>query len=339
MKYPFFSNWIAYKRIPGQEAYYVKDFVLDTESIVASEVMSFAKKLDGKTDPYSIRGKRSISETRKLIEELDHRGVIRKDHGVLSDGDGFYMRTLIRTRNTKSKRTLSKILNITLMLAFIPILVSGILVYLNADEFGYRELSILGRIVYDHPVLCVWVFNIVSLLIGAAIHEICHGVACRAYGGRVFEYGAMINILPGFYTLMDESKVRSRLRKIQILAAGVEGNLFFAGCLLLLTGFLPELKFVFSVGALINIIMTFINMLAIDGTDGLKLLLLLIGMESIDIVDIKRMTKWKNMREILASDGYYGVAKLTACYMIIWLQRIYPIVILLDVIAVIGAFL
>lgn len=339
MKYPFFSNWIAYKRIPGQDAYYVKDFVLDTKSIISSEMMAFAKKLDGKTDPYSIRGKRSLSETRKLIEELDHMGVIRKDHGVLSDGDGFYMRTLMRTRNTKSKRALSKILNAILVVAFVPILVSGILVFLHADEFGYCELSMLGKIVYDHPVICVWIFNIFSLICGGAIHEVCHGIACRAYGGRVFEYGAMINILPGFYTLMDESKLQSRLKKIQILAAGVEGNLFFAGCLLLLTGVLPELKFIFSVGALINIIMTFINMLAIDGTDGMKILLLLIGMESKDIDDIKCMTKGKNKREILAKDGYYGVTKLTACHMIIWLQRIYPIVVLLDVIAVIGAFL
>ena len=43
MKYPFFSNWIAYKRIPDQDAYYVKDFVLDTESIITSEMMAGAK--------------------------------------------------------------------------------------------------------------------------------------------------------------------------------------------------------------------------------------------------------------------------------------------------------
>lgn len=48
MKYPFFSNWIAYKRIPGQDVYYVKDYVLDTESVVTSEMMAFAKKPDGK---------------------------------------------------------------------------------------------------------------------------------------------------------------------------------------------------------------------------------------------------------------------------------------------------
>ena len=50
-------------------------------------------------------------------------------------------------------------------------------------------------------------------------------------------------------------------------------------------------------------------------------------MEEKDIDDIKCMTKGKNKREMLANDGYYGVAKLTACHIIIWLQRIYPIVI------------
>lgn len=339
MKYPFFSNWIAYKRIPDQDAYFVKDFVLDTENIVPAEMMRFVKKLDGKINPYSIRGKRSLTETRELLDELDYLGVIRRDKGAISDGDGLYMRTIVRTRNTRIKRTISKILNVLLMVSFLPILILGIYVYLNVDDFGYYELSLLGRIVYAHPVLCIWGFNIFSLICGGVIHEVCHGVACRAYGGRVFEYGAMINILPGFYTLMDDSKVRSRLRKIQILAAGVEGNLLLAGGFLLLAGIFPDLKDVVSVGALVNIIMTFVNMMAIDGTDGLKILLLLIGMESKDIDDIKCMTKGKNKREILANDGYYGVAKLTACHMIIWLQRIYPIVVLLDVIAVIGAFL
>lgn len=155
----------------------------------------------------------------------------------------------------------------------------------------------------------------------------------------MFEYGAMVNILPGFYTLMDDSKVKSRLKKIQILAAGVEGNLLLAGCFLLLSGIFPDLKEVVSVGALVNIVMTFINMLAIDGTDGMKILLLLIGVDSEDVEAIKHMTKGRRKREMLENDGYYGYAKLTACHMIIWLQRIYPLLILLDVIAIIGAFI
>lgn len=185
MKYPFFSNWIAYKRIPGQDAYYVKDYILDTKSVVPAEMMRFAKKLDGKTDPYSIRGKRSLTETRELLDELDYFGVIRWDQGNISDGDGLYMRTIVLTRNTKLKRTISKILNVLLMVSFLPILILGIYVYLIVDDFGYYDLSVLGRIVYAHPVLCLWGFNIFSLICGGATHELCHGLACRAYGGNV----------------------------------------------------------------------------------------------------------------------------------------------------------
>ena len=265
---------------------------------------------------------------------MDYLGVIRRDKGSISDGDGLYMRTIVRTRNTTIKRTISKILNVLLMVSFLPILIFGIYVYLNVDDFGYYDLPLLERIVYAHPVLYVWGFNIFSLICGGAIHEVCHGIACRAYGGRVFEYGAMINILPGFYTLMDDSRIRSRLNKIQILAAGVEGNLLLAGGFLLLAGIFPDLKDVVSVGALVNIIMTFVNMMAIDGTDGMKILLLLIGVDLEDVEAIKHMTKGRRKREMLKNDGYYGYAKLTACHMIIWLQRIYHLLILLDVIAI-----
>ena len=244
------------------------------------------------------------------------------------------MRTIVRTRNTTIKRTISKILNVLLMVSFLPILIFGIYVYLNVDDFGYYDLPLLGRIVYAHPVLYVWGFNIFSLICRGAIHEVCHGIACRAYGGRVFEYVAMINILPGFYTLMDDSRIRSRLNKIQILAAGVEGNLLLAGGFLLLAGVFPDLKDVVSVGALVNLIMTFVSMMAIDGTDGMKILLLLIGVDLEDVEAIKHMTKGRRKREMLKNDGYYGYAKLTACHMIIWLQRIYPLLILLDVIAI-----
>ena len=51
---------------------------MDTENSVPAEMMRFAKKLDDKTNPYSIRGKRSLTETRELLDELDYLGVIRR---------------------------------------------------------------------------------------------------------------------------------------------------------------------------------------------------------------------------------------------------------------------
>ena len=88
--------------------------------------MRFAKKLNGKTNPYSIKGKRSREEIRNLIEELDLLGVIRTDRGVISRGMSGYIRTLVRTRNTRGKRITSELLNFLLLLLFVPVLIGGI---------------------------------------------------------------------------------------------------------------------------------------------------------------------------------------------------------------------
>lgn len=150
----------------------------------------------------------------------------------------------------------------------------------------------------------------------------------------------MLEVLPGFYTLMDDSGVKSRLKKVQILAAGVEGNILFAGCLLLLTGFFPGIQSFLFVAAVTNIVMTIVNMMAMRRTDGYKILMLLIGMDEMDDLEkAKNTLKKRKRRQMLVEDGLYGYAKLTACYMIVWLQRVFPVLILLEVIAWIGAFL
>ena len=340
MKYPIFSNWIIYKKIPDDDAYVVKDCVLKNKFVVSGEKMRFAKKLNGKTNPYSIKGKRSREEIRNLIEELDRLGVIRTDRGVISRGMNGYIRTLVRTRNTRGKRIASELLNFLLMLLFVPVLIGGIYVYLNADYVRYSDLSVIEQILHRYSSIFIWVFNILAVICGGAIHELCHGIACRAYGGRVFEYGFMLEVLPGFYTLMDDSGVKSRLKKVQILAAGVEGNILFAGCLLLLTGFFPGIQSFLFVAAVTNIVMTIVNMMAMRSTDGYKILMLLIGMdETDDLEKAKNTLKKRNRRQMLVEDGLYGYAKLTACYMIVWLQRVFPMLILLEVIAWIGAFL
>lgn len=338
MKYPILSNWITYRKISGGDAYYVKNHILNIKNIVSSDEMEFARKMDGRTNPLSIRGNRTVLETKILVKELENIGLLRNDGGVVSAGIGHYMRTLVRTKNTRFKIVLSKILNTLLMSTFVPILLVGIYIFLNAELYGCVVPEVIVKIVNDQPALCIWIFNYFSLVCGVAIHELCHGIACRAYGGRVFEYGIMINFLPGFYTLMDETRIKTRLEKIQVLAAGVEGNALFAGCLLFLAGTFPDLQSVFLVGALDNIGLTLINLLAIKGTDGMKILLLLIGINIEDIERIKHMTR-ERKKELVENDGCYGYAKLTACYIIIWLQRTYPLLILLDVIAIIGVII
>lgn len=339
MKYPILSNWIIYKKIPGCDMYYIKDCVLKSKCVISSEMMGFARKLDGKTNPYLIKGERSKLEIKELLEELDFLGVIRTDHGVVLRGIDGYARTLIRTKNTRIKRIIAKYLNFLLILLFVPILVAGIYVYLNTDIIRYTDLNMVEQAIDKYPIISVWISGILGIICGGIVHELCHGIACRAYGGRVFEYGITLEILPGFYTLLDDSNIKSRLKKVQIAAAGIEGNLIFAGGVLLVVKLLPGVREVLLVMAVDNIAMTIINIIAMKDTDGFKILMLLIGMDnSNDPQRVKNIVRNKN-RELFIGDDFYGYIKLIACYMIIWIQKVLPLVILLEIIACIGELL
>lgn len=279
MKYPIFSNWIICKRIPDRDEYYVKDCVLQNRFIISSEKMRFARKLDGKTNPYAIKGKMSRSEIKEMIDELDTLGIIRTDYGVVPLDTGGYIRTLLRMNNTRTKIIMAELFNFLLILLFVPVLIAGIYVYINTEFIRYSELNLIEQFLHRHSTVSMWVFNILAILCGGAIHEFCHGIVCRTYGGKVFEFGIMLGNLLGFYTLMDDSNVKSKLKKVQILAAGVEGNLLFAGCLLLLTGLFPGIRNFLSIAAIMNVVMAIFNMMAVKSTDGFNMLMLLIRNE------------------------------------------------------------
>ena len=64
--------------------------------------------MDGRTNPLSIRGNRTVLETKVLVKELESIGLLRNDSGIVSAGIGHYMRTHLRTKNTRLKIVLSK---------------------------------------------------------------------------------------------------------------------------------------------------------------------------------------------------------------------------------------
>lgn len=335
MKYPILSNWITYKRIPERDEYYVKNYILDQECVISASEMKFAKRLDGKTRPSSINDNRNSSEKMSLIKKLDKLGVIRTDHGLLiGSGGASVLKMLFRTRNNKAKQKIAKCFNTILLLLFMPILLAGIYVYLFVDSCqNINPLSVEQHIIFE---VLIYFSSIVA---GGALHEICHAVACRAYGGLVFEYGIRISLLPGLYTLLDFSNVKPVLKKIQILLAGIEGNIVLAGGLLLLSGILPEFKSVLFSGSMINLILSLINLSFFKGTDGLKILLLIIGVANEDESNrLPLMTRGRRKKKIIKCEGLLGYIKLFACHMIVVLQRMYPILIIIDIIAIIGVF-
>ncbi|MCR5249208.1 MAG: hypothetical protein K6E50_01230 [Lachnospiraceae bacterium] len=339
MRYPFLSNWIVCKKIPGRDAYYVRDYVLDSRCLISVEQMRFAKKLDGRTDPYSLYRGKSRSEIRELLEELDLLGVIRCDHGVISRGRDGYKRTLIRTKDTKAKKLLAGLLNFLLLFFCVPVLITGIYVFCNTSFWMCSDLSFIEVLLRKNRIVSIVLFYLIGIAGGGAIHEMSHAAACRAYGGRVFEYGIALGIFPGFYTLLDQSGIRSGMKRIQVYAAGTEGNILYAGFLLILSGVFPGIGNYLSLAAAVNLVMCVINMIAMKGTDGSKILMALIGLDNVEGYEkLDKLTQSRRARRMLKNEGLCGHVQLTACFIIILLQKVFPVLLLLDIVSWIGVF-
>ena len=330
MKYPYFSNWVVYKKIPGEDLYHVKNLVLDSECYLSLEDLMFSLRLNGRQNPYSIKGERSRYQTKLLLQKLQQYDVIRTDHGILKN-DGGYLISLIKLRNTKSKRLASIIANTILMFTFIPVLVIGLYMCFHPNSVNAGPNLITGFI-YDHWYFISIVAIVFGIFGGAFIHEVAHANAARSTrSGRVFEYGMMLSFPPGFYTLMD-FREKSTIKAFQIYAAGCEGNLFFAGGLLILGSFICQPLQTFLIeAAAINIFTVCVNLTPFSGTDGSKILAIVLGLEVDDFDITKRLIKNRRYRRNLVNAGITGCVKLAACY-ILWLLRMFfPLLILLNI--------
>ncbi len=337
MKYACFSNWVTYKKVFGKDLYHVRNHVWDTECYLNSEDFMFSRRLNGRLNPYSIRGDRGWHQTKLLLQELEEYGVIRDDHGIIKiDGDG-YLITLIRTGNSKAKRSIARFFNALRVFLFIPVLILGLYFYFNYDNSIPVEPVGVAKLAYEHPVITSLSINIFAIILGAFFHEISHGQAARSTrGGRVFEYGMLLSFPPGFYTLTD-TRNNSTLQEIGVLLAGVQGNLLFAGIILILGSVLfPYMKPFVAEPAAINIIMACTNLSAFNGTDGIKILAAILGLDLDDLEKTKDMIKDRGYRSLFINDGMTGCVKVAACYILTFLQLFFPMMIVLGIVMWIG---
>ena len=106
-------------------------------------------------------------------------------------------------------------------------------------------------------------------------------MACLAYGGYFFEAGIMAGKAAGAgaYVMIDFRKIKSRLKKTQIMVAGVEMNFLLAGILLVLSSVCPILSGFLYMAAFINITLGAINLAGVNGFDGCSAMLQLLGFE------------------------------------------------------------
>lgn len=283
------GNMVVYN--PSGEAY-----------VLSPDIYNFALQLDGTTDPLSIAGY-SKKERLENIRELKRTKLVRQSR-ILEKHFGTIYFTLFYKDLNKRFEGIARIWNTLLILSFFPMLLIGILCYINS--FPEFEGNIWGGLFF-------------GLLIGIVLHEASHAFASLAFGGKLNEIGLLFsNFLPGAYVHMNIKNIRWRLQRIQVYAAGVEANCFLGGFFLLLASFLPFSAFFFTAG-LENIFLGLLNLCFISGLDGSSIIGELLGSESFvsktRVILFNREIRRKLMRKpsgiaILLAACIFGICQI-----------------------------
>ena len=262
MGYPILADWIRLERKPGTE-WVVYNTLLDDFFFISDACGELALRLDGKTDPYKINPELRRREVRELLSVLEERGMIR-DKWFFSKSVFNLMITLWRPKITDSFRVFAYISNHLLMAFWLPAMIFG----------AYRFIEVLPDIRWESAVFG----GIIGLVIGAFMHEMGHMLACISYGGHCYELGLMLwCFIPGAYVILDENRIKSRMRKAQIYAAGVEMNFLLSGISIILSTFFEDLSGFFLGMAINNLFMGFINLIFVNGFDGAAIIGQLLG--------------------------------------------------------------
>lgn len=323
MEYPRLNNWLVFQRA-GPDGYRVTDFISDETFTMGWRIAQFARRLDGKTDPYSISADLSEEEVHNLLVILEQNGLLRHD-GFLVKSFGTVYRTLWIPKITPSLRAAAFLCNLLLRLLWIPLLLTGVLAgWLRFPEFsgGYVLAGYFG-----------------GFLAGLVLHEFGHAFACLSSGGRLFEMGVMVrSFLPGAYVLIDTRGVKSCMKRVQIFAAGIQMNLLLAGLSLLLGAVFPGAGDALFGSAVANIIVALMNLILLDGFDGMAILSELLGIDD-PVSDARRVLCSGRLRQRLRKRGLSGTATIALGLVIALLQIALPLLYLVSILEVIGCLL
>ena len=177
---------------------------------------------------------------------------------------------------------------------------------------------------YDYNGLAYLVGSILGIILGGVCHEISHAISCVYRGGRFHEAGIclMYFVFPGMYVMTEVP--RKRMYAFEMLVAGVEGNLFLCGVLLILSAHCRQGGPVLEAMALTNCTMGILNLLPMTGVDGMSALSCILGSASEEIVpraiDVIASRK---KRHRLQARGYH--MELAACWMLTATQMMVPL--------------
>lgn len=292
---------------------------------VSPDTADYINRLDGKTSPYRIDESLTRYEVRQLIREL-------RINKLLDDRKRFrrlgftVLLTLYIPRCADRLKKAATVWNNLLMLLWIPALIAGIWTFANGD-FPLTESTISP-----------YIWMLLGMAAGMFLHEVSHAAACLSYGGHFFEMGLTCRFLmPGAYVLIDYSEIKSRFKRAQIDAAGVEMNFLLAGILLLLV-WIPGIPFDACLYAgIINILTGLLNMAMVFGVDGMNVFCeFLSGKDT--LVDVLAVLTSRPMRRALAAQGINGRVTIASCYVLAVFQLLSPILTVMSVVAIVLMF-
>ncbi|MBR5093504.1 MAG: hypothetical protein IK095_00280 [Oscillospiraceae bacterium] len=317
---PLCHNCLVFRR-EGPDRILILDYAHQTAYEADYAAARFLRRLDGRTDPYTIDPSFSRGEVDELLEELEALQLLR--HGpVLERSFGTICLTLWRVRPTRRLRALGRAWNALLGALWAPVFTLGLLLFLRDLPMGGSDRLLPGYLL--------------GLLPGLLLHELGHLMAALAYGAHVFEMGVMIrNFLPGAYVSMDPSPVRSSLRRAQIDAAGLEAQALLTGLFLCLACAFPSHGCSFFCAAMANVTMVLINSGTAAGMDGGEILAELLGCPDL-VARSRRLLRSRRLRRELWESDPDAPAILALCALVQALRAGLPLALIWSSLEVIG---
>lgn len=320
-KYDCKANWCAVGR-RGERI--VAHNLLTEEEFELTEWEAFyLNSLDGNQDPFEVDGY-SWEECEELYDYLDSCFLLRSPGRMIKSG-GSVLYTLFVPTRKRTNSLIPKIIHFLIMISSLPLFFYSAVRCVELYGQGRLEMDM------EHCLAGM----IVGILLGLVLHEVGHALACLSYGGGLLEAGLIwTGLYPGAYVMIDDSRVRRRLRKVQINLAGVEMNFLLAGLsLLLLSAAGDRLDWEAWTGALFfaaleNILLAVLNLSFFEGLDGEHTMSLLMGKGSIVAHarrNIRYILRTKNRQRYFAQYGITGVANICTSVVILcfqWFARI-----------------
>ena len=329
-RYPEKSNWISCEKDETTGNYWIENHILDTpEFEMTPEEMKFLNRLDGKADPIEILLKEygfSTREAEEYLEYLDDQEVLRKGRG-LRLGRFSFGYTVVKIKDSTKYRALAAGLYFLMAIGFFPMIYMGIQCFWKILQYDH----IVGL---DDSMVYMWIGLFGGVFVGVFLHEIGHAVAGIAFGARALEFGVGIRVFPMAYTMLDDSKLSSFSKRTLIMLAGPTVNLFIVGISLYCNLQTERFASLFAMCAFVNLQLFLINLLPVQGYDGMQALELLIGKNSLWVETLYIFDVWRKRRNSNRSRRAYSQnlkAGIVMAFMVCVTKLIFPILLLYDI--------